>query len=74
MAFPPSSSQVVSLIQGGGAGDDKLLRHALSKIGEYYRERRQWDKAVHYFAQGKQQAALADCLYHLGDFEVREAR
>jgi hypothetical protein len=45
--------KVVSLIQTGGAGNDKLLRHAMGKIGWFYADRRQWEKAVHYFTQAK---------------------
>jgi len=54
--------KVASLIQTGGAGDDKLYRHALTKIGDYYGDRRQWDKALHYFISAKQLAKQADCL------------
>ena len=54
--------KVVSLIQTGG-GDDKQLREAMTKIGDFYSERRQWDKAVHYYTQVSFSSASLACCH-----------
>jgi WD repeat-containing protein 35 len=61
--------KVLGLIQTGGAGDDKQLRDALTKIGEQYADNLQWGKAARYFSQAKQLPQMATCYYNLGDFE-----
>jgi WD repeat-containing protein 35 len=61
--------KVLSLIQTGGAGDDKQLQDALTKIGEQYADNLQWGKAARYFSQAKQLPQMATCYYHLQDFE-----
>jgi len=61
--------KVVTLIQTGGAGDDKLLQHALKKIGHFYADRRLWDRALHYFTQAKDLPRMAECYFKLGDLQ-----
>jgi len=59
--------RVVQLVQSGG-GDDELLTLAWNNIGDYFADRQKWDKAVQYYTQAKNAAALVECCYILEDY------
>jgi hypothetical protein len=49
---------------------DDLVTSVQAELGQYYMDRRKWKKAAMYFVQSKSIAKLADCLFHLGDFDM----
>lgn len=58
---------------GSGGGDDAQLEEAWNAIGDHYADRQKWEHAVGYYEQGRNQTQrLADCYYHLEDFEGLE--
>ena len=64
--------RVVQLLKHGSVGDDKMLEKAWNSIGDYYADRQKWQLAVKYYVQGRHQRRLADCFYHLEDYEGLE--
>ena len=63
--------KVEKLIMAGG-GNDKLLREAWNKIGDYYSDRQMLQKAVQFYAQAKNTERVVECLYALEDYEALE--
>lgn len=57
-------SRVVQLLQTGG-GNDKLIRVAWDRIGDYYADRFKWKKAIQYYSQCANHEKLAECYYRL---------
>ena len=60
--------RVVQLLQTGG-GNDRLVREAWDRIGEYYADRFKWKKAAQYFQLSRNLERLAECYYRLEDFQ-----
>lgn len=59
--------RVVQLLQTGG-GNDRLVREAWDRIGEYYTDRFKWKKAAQYFQLSRNLERLAECHYRLENF------
>ena len=60
--------RVVQLLQTGG-GNDRLVREAWDRIGQYYTDRFKWRKAIQYFQLSRNLEQLAECHYRLENFE-----
>ena len=69
--------RVEKLVQSvPNAGDDDTLHAAWRHIGDYFADRRKWDKAAGYFRRtrdGARVPRLAECYYALEDFEGLES-
>ncbi|KNC54767.1 flagellar associated protein [Thecamonas trahens ATCC 50062] len=61
--------RVVKLIHETGQGDDKLRARAHTELGDYYAERGQDAKAIHYYELAHATGPLADAAYRVGDFD-----
>lgn len=48
---------------------DDMIQQAQKELGQMYMDKRQWKKAVMHFVQCKQTDKVAECLFHLGDFD-----
>ncbi|KAL2612195.1 hypothetical protein R1flu_023887 [Riccia fluitans] len=48
-----------------GAGNDSLLELTWNNIGNYYADRRNWNKAVVYYVKANNSEKLAECFYAL---------
>lgn len=59
--------RVVQLLQTGG-GNDKLIKDAWDRIGQYFTDRFKWRKAVQYFQLSRNTEKLAECYYRLENF------
>jgi WD repeat-containing protein 35 len=59
--------RVVQLLQTGG-GNDKLIKSAWDRIGQYFTDRFKWRKAVQYFQLSRNVDKLAECYYRLENF------
>lgn len=59
--------RVVQLLQTGG-GNDRLVRDAWDRIGQYYTDRFKWRKALQYFQLSRNMERLAECHYRLENF------
>ena len=60
--------RVVQLLQTGG-GNDRLVREAWDRIGDYYFDRFKWKKAAQYYQLSQNLDSLVDCLYRLESFD-----
>ena len=59
--------RVVQLLQTGG-GNDKHIKEAWDRIGQYFTDRFKWRKAVQYYQLSRNVEKLAECFYRLENF------
>lgn len=59
--------RVVQLLQTGG-GNDKHIKDAWDRIGQYFTDRFKWRKAVQYYQLSRNVEKLAECHYRLENF------
>lgn len=68
-----SESDDSNLYQAGPASilfNDQLLRDVYREIGQVCFDRRRWKRAARYFVLCKQTDKLAECLFHLEEFDA----
>ena len=65
---------VLHLLQnGGGGGDDELVKLAQNRLGDYYADRQQWAAALPLYEAANNYEALVECCYIVEDYTALAA-